>query len=46
MSHLEQRMETDLNYIRDWVWNLGEEVEQALRNFQEGAHAARPHHGL
>jgi phosphate transport system protein len=32
MSHLEERMETDLNYIRDWVWNLGEEVEQALRN--------------
>jgi len=32
MSHLEERMETDLNYIRDWVWKLGEEVEQALRN--------------
>jgi len=31
MSHLEQRMETDLNFIRDWLWKLGEEVEQALR---------------
>jgi phosphate transport system protein len=25
-------METDLNYIRDWLWRLGEEVEHALRN--------------
>ena len=32
MSHLEERMESDLNYIRDWVWKLGEEVEEALRN--------------
>ena len=32
MSHLEERMETDLNYIRDWLWRLGEEVEHALRN--------------
>ena len=32
MSHLEERMETDLNYIRDWLWKLGEDVEQALRN--------------
>jgi phosphate transport system protein len=32
MSHLEERMETDLNYIRDWLWRIGEEVEQALRN--------------
>jgi phosphate transport system protein len=32
MSHLEERMETDLNYIRDWLWQLGEEVEHALRN--------------
>jgi phosphate transport system protein len=32
MSHLEERMETDLNYIRDWLWRLGEEVERALRN--------------
>ena len=32
MSHLEERMETDLNYIRDWVWDIGEDVETALRN--------------
>jgi phosphate transport system protein len=32
MSHLEERMESDLNYIRDWVWKLGEDVEEALRN--------------
>lgn len=32
MSHLEERMESDLNYIRDWVWKLGESVEAALRN--------------
>ena len=32
MSHLEERMETDLNFIRDWLWKLGEEVEQALRS--------------
>jgi phosphate transport system protein len=32
MSHLEERMETDLNYIRDWLWKLGENVEHALRN--------------
>jgi phosphate transport system protein len=31
MSHLEERMETDLNFIRDWLWKLGEEVERALR---------------
>ena len=31
MSHLEERMETDLNYIRDWVWKIGEDVEEALR---------------
>ena len=31
MSHLEERMETDLNYIRDWVWKIGEDVEDALR---------------
>jgi len=24
-------METDLNYIRDWLWKLGEDVERALR---------------
>jgi phosphate transport system protein len=32
MSHLEERMEADLNYIREWVWNIGEDVEEALRN--------------
>jgi len=32
MSHLEERMEADLNYIRDWLWNIGEDVEDALRN--------------
>ena len=32
MSHLEERMETDLNHIRDWLWNIGDEVEDALRN--------------
>lgn len=31
MSHLEERMETDLNFIRDWLWKLGDEVEDALR---------------
>jgi phosphate transport system protein len=25
-------MESDLNYIREWLWNIGEEVEKALRN--------------
>jgi phosphate transport system protein len=32
MSHLEERMESDLNYIRDWLWKLGQDVETALRN--------------
>jgi phosphate transport system protein len=32
MSHLEERMEADLNYIRDWLWNIGEDVEKALRD--------------
>jgi phosphate transport system protein len=32
MTHLEERMETDLNHIRDWLWNIGEDVETALRN--------------
>ena len=31
MSHLEERMESDLNYIRDWLWKLGDDVENALR---------------
>lgn len=32
MSHLEERMESDLNYIREWLWNIGEDVEKALRS--------------
>jgi len=32
MSHLEERMETDLNYIRNWLWKIGDDVETALRN--------------
>jgi phosphate transport system protein len=32
MSHLEERMETDLNYIRNWLWKIGDDVEEALRN--------------
>jgi len=32
MSHLEQRMEADLNAIRNWVWKIGDDVEQALRS--------------
>ena len=32
MSHLEERMETDLNAIRDCLWKLGEDVENALRS--------------
>jgi len=32
MSHFEQRLEADLKAIRDWVWKMGDEVEQALRN--------------
>lgn len=32
MSHFEQRMEADLAAIRDWVWELGADVEQALRH--------------
>ncbi len=32
MSHLEERMEADLNYIRDCLWQIGDDVEQALRN--------------
>jgi phosphate transport system protein len=31
MSHLEERMEAELNAIRDWVWKIGEDVENALR---------------
>jgi phosphate transport system protein len=32
MSHFEERLERDLKYIRNWVWNMGEAVEDALRN--------------
>jgi len=32
MSHYEERMETDLQYIRDWLWKIGEDVEAALFN--------------
>lgn len=31
MTHLEERMEADLNAIRDWVWKIGDDVENALR---------------
>jgi phosphate transport system protein len=32
MSHFEQRLESDLNAIREWVWSLGEAVETAVRD--------------
>jgi phosphate transport system protein len=32
MSHLEQRMENDLNQIRETLWRIGDDVEHALRN--------------
>jgi len=32
MSHFEERMEADLSVIRDRVWEIGEDVEVALRN--------------
>lgn len=32
MTHLEQRMEVDLNQIREWVWKIGEDVTGALQN--------------
>jgi phosphate transport system protein len=35
MSHFEQRMEADLEAIRDWVWSLGSDVEQALRQAKQ-----------
>lgn len=31
MTHLEERMEADLNQIRDWLWKIGEDVEAALQ---------------
>ena len=35
MSHFEQRLEADLKAIRDWVWDLGSDVEQALRDAKQ-----------
>jgi phosphate transport system protein len=35
MSHFEQRMEADLAAIRDWVWDLGADVEKALRHAKQ-----------
>jgi len=32
MTHLEERMEADLSQIRDWLWKIGEDVENALQN--------------
>jgi phosphate transport system protein len=32
MSYLEERLQADLTGIRDFVWNLGEDVEQAVRD--------------
>lgn len=32
MSHFEERMEADLQYIRNWLWKIGEDVEAALFN--------------
>lgn len=32
MSHFEERLEADLVKIRDWVWDMGEDVEHALVN--------------
>lgn len=32
MSHLEERMQKDLNHIREQLWALGEDVERALVN--------------
>jgi len=35
MSHFEQRLEADLEAIRDWVWDLGSDVEKALRHAKQ-----------
>jgi len=32
MTHLEQRMEADLNQIREWVWKIGDDITHALHN--------------
>ena len=35
MSHFEERLQADLEAIRDWVWDMGEDVQQALRNAKQ-----------
>jgi phosphate transport system protein len=35
MSHFEERLEADLRYIRNWVWNMGNAVETALRHAKQ-----------
>lgn len=35
MSHFEKRLETDLESIRDCLWALGNDVEQALRHAKQ-----------
>ena len=32
MSHFEERLEADLTAIREWVWQMGNDVEGALLN--------------
>ena len=32
MSHLEERMQKDLEMVREKLWTLGEDVDQALQN--------------
>jgi len=32
MSHFEERLEADLTAIRQWVWDMGDDVEKALLN--------------
>lgn len=40
MSHLEERLEHDLNEIRDQIANMGASVEQALENAFKALHTA------
>lgn len=35
MSHFEERLEADLKFIRQWVWEMGDEVELALLNSKQ-----------
>lgn len=42
MSHLEERMEKDLNQIRDWVWQIGDDVENALREAKKNLTLRNP----